>query len=237
LTRRNKLTKRLQYPLLVDRRRCCTKSECGEFGLINPATDEECSYFDRGLLEIGPWTAWQGSLDADLMLVGEDWGRVQEFRDQGGRDWGGNPTNKMVRRLLEGIDIEVEPPGWAENCQLYFTNAILCVKPDDRTASSECFANCVAEFLGEQIDLIAPKVVVTLGYQVYKAVMRFYGRDPKNSMTAAVTNATLERIGTRNSSTLVPVFHPGFKARRTRSEREQIEDWRRVRRALDANHA
>jgi DNA polymerase len=220
-----------RYRRLVEKRRKCSK--CRELGLVNPARDKVCRVFDWRLPHIGPWTAWQGSLHAELLVVGKDWGRVQEFRDQGGRDSGGNPTNAKLRRLLESIGFQIDPPGWEQDGRLYFTNAVLCLRQDGCEPNGACFNNCVSEFLKAQIDLIQPKVIVTLGLDVYTAVMGFYRLQPEGSMESAVEKEPpFERIGACTSK-LVPVFHPGFRAERARSEGQQVADWRRVKQARE----
>ncbi len=57
--------------------------------------------------QIGPWTQWQGDLDADLMVVGQDWGDVRYFRDNRGLDKAGNPTNLMLAKLLLSIGMSI----------------------------------------------------------------------------------------------------------------------------------
>src|SRR5260221_12658035 len=50
--------------------------------------------------EIGPWTRWQGALDAELMVVGQDWGDVDYLRTHNGLDDPDNSTNVTLRQLL-----------------------------------------------------------------------------------------------------------------------------------------
>ena len=43
-------------------------------GLINPTRCASGVYDSE---EIGPWARWQGDLDVELMVVGQDWGDVK----------------------------------------------------------------------------------------------------------------------------------------------------------------
>lgn len=86
-------TVRLAYQDLVVRRKACRSCP----GLTNPA-DCGGGRFDRD--QLGPWTLWQGNLNADLVVVGQDWGNDTYFLSNSGRDIAGNPTNKTLRDLL-----------------------------------------------------------------------------------------------------------------------------------------
>ena len=68
------MTKEEQYNALVEKRKACKK--CSNCGLINPSQIES-GKFDSD--EIGPWTRWHGNLNADVMIIGQDWGREAEF--------------------------------------------------------------------------------------------------------------------------------------------------------------
>jgi uracil-DNA glycosylase family 4 len=234
------MTKDEEYRDLVDKRRHCDRCpDCYELGLANPARDVRCRGFDKLSEHIGPWTAWQGSLDAaGLMIVGKDWGSVKEFIRQEGHDEAGSPSNGRLWGLLSSIGIRVNPPGQGlpPNDRLYFTNAVLCLKRAEMTRANflRCLRNC-ASFLHRQIDLVAPKVVVTLGKDAYGAVIGSDDSRLTRNMTAlAEADPTTERIGD-HKVVVVPVFHPGVRGRLTRSEAEQIVDWKRVQRALESN--
>ena len=56
-----------RYFQLVEARKACTA--CA--GLSNPSTFHE-GEFDSA--QIGPWSRWQGNLNAAVMIVGQDWG-------------------------------------------------------------------------------------------------------------------------------------------------------------------
>lgn len=84
------------YRVLVTKRKACRLC-CG---LTNPA-DPKCGAFDSE--EIGPWSLWPGCLDADILVVGQDWGDEAFFMKNNGRDPAINPTNDNLRALLKEI--------------------------------------------------------------------------------------------------------------------------------------
>src|ERR1700733_4325004 len=72
-----------EYIKLVDKRRNCRL--CEALGVRNPST---CSEDEFGSQNIGPWTDWQGNLNAELMIIGQEWdGHLNFIESRGqGRD-------------------------------------------------------------------------------------------------------------------------------------------------------
>jgi uracil-DNA glycosylase len=87
------------------------------------------------------------------------------------------------------------------------------------------------EFLKPQIELVQPKVVVTLGLLPYKAVMHAYKHPPQKSMRDAVH--TTEMLG---PATLVPVYHCGYFGTLSRTIEEQKRDWQRIAAILETKN-
>jgi hypothetical protein len=79
------------------------------WSLTNP------SKVDSGSLDsphIGPWTIWVHDLNAQLEVVGQDWGDVSYLRKNGGVDKPINPTNNALKELLASIG---HPPSSTSN--------------------------------------------------------------------------------------------------------------------------
>lgn len=181
---------------------------------------------------IGPWTQWQNNLDAQLMVVGQDWGGVEYFTENEGLEKDDNETNQRLVEFLAGIGIEINLPVLtAEDRPLYFTNAVLCLRPGRLTGpiSGKWFRKCGPLFLRRQIELVRPKAVVTLGYYAYRTVLTAFGRKP----TPRMCDAIIEDIEVVDKgSAVVPVFHCGKNGQRSRSIADQHQDWKRVKAAL-----
>ena len=59
----------------------CQRKGCSLcHGLVNPSTME----FDSE--EIGPWSRWQGNLNTDILVIGQDWGNVGYYTKNKGMD-------------------------------------------------------------------------------------------------------------------------------------------------------
>jgi DNA polymerase len=212
-----------QYATLVRARKSCHACD----GLVNPAS------YDGGILDsdqIGPWSLWQGNLNAGLVIVGQDWGDTRYFSDNGGRETPRNPTNKMLRSLLGSIGINIAEPTAADagGGTVFLTNAILCLKNGGMQAKvrSEWFTNCGARFLRPTIDLIAPKVVVTLGEWAYSTVTAAYGL-PRVAFRQAVEQA--EGFYLTQGARYFPMYHCGARILNShRPLEQQLRDWARV---------
>src|SRR5439155_26930549 len=147
--------------------------------------------------KIGPWTKWHGDLDATLMIVGQDWGGVDYYVEHKGRELDTNPTNKNLVKLLFSIGIHIElPTKQGAVRRLFFTNAVLCLKEGRLLGpvKTACFNHCGTAFLSKQIEIVNPKVLVTLGHQAYKAVLRSYGLPFRGSMFEAIRDKNFQML-------------------------------------------
>jgi hypothetical protein len=132
------------YKNLVQSRKVCHLCK----GLTNPAE------YDNGIFDsdqIGPWSRWQGNLNAQLMIIGQDWGDTGYFQQYEGRDTDNNPTNKTIRELLASIGIPIPPPSASDQGEssIFLNNAILCLKKGGLGAEvkQEWFNNCGHHYL------------------------------------------------------------------------------------------
>lgn len=220
-------SKAAAYRSMVMSRKACTL--CTSSGLTNPAAPSLAS-LDAG--EIGPWTRWQGDLDAAVLVVGQDWGDVASFLRQGGVDTE-SPTNRMLRELLAYVGVSIlPPPGAGQRMGVFLTNAILCLKQGGAQAPvrDEWFTNCGQAFLRGQIELVHPKVVVTLGERAYRAIAGAFALAPQVFRIAVESSAVVRLVP---GTVLVPVYHCGQRTLNTHRKRDaQFRDWNRVKAIL-----
>jgi DNA polymerase len=133
-----------------------------------------------------------GRKTAELMLIGEAPG-AQE--DQLGQPFVGR-SGRLLDKLLEeelGID----------RYQCYITNVVKCRPPKNRNPLPDEIASCRG-FLERQIDLVSPKVIVTLGNVATKTVL---GR------REGITALRGVEFSWRGLS-VVPTYHPAAALRR-----------------------
>jgi uracil-DNA glycosylase len=219
--------KRADYIALVKSRRACRLCD----GLTNPF-EYEGGRFDSD--HIGPWSRWQGNLGAKLMVVGQDWGDIGYFRKYEGREAERNPSNETLRELLSSVGIEINPPSATDDVEsvIFLTNAILCLKEGGLGASvqSKWFTNCGRYFLKPTIEIVSPKIVVSLGEHAYRSIQRLYDltRMPLRDAVEQERGFLLP-----NGFLLFAMYHcsPRVLARH-RNLAQQKADWQRVKNML-----
>lgn len=226
-------TKQLLYGKLVEARTRCDR--CKSLGLRNPA-DVQGGQLDAK--EVGPWTRWNGDLNAPILVVGQEWGDVSSFERQGGLDNAKSKTNEVLVDLLSSVGVVVQSaPNGGSNTGVFLTNAALCLKGGGAQAKvdRQWFKNCARPFLREQITLVQPRVVVTLGEQAYLGVRHAFDL-PKVSFRRAVRRQ--EPIPLINDTQLIPVYHCSKRVlNKARLLPQQLQDWRLVKAVLDGTYA
>jgi DNA polymerase len=220
------MSKRKRYSALVAKRKNCQLCE----GLCNPSRVDGGVYDSD---EIGPWSRWEGNLDASVVVVGQDWGDVGYFRTHQGLEGPKNPTNTNLVKLLREIGLKIaEPPGEATDDPLFLTNAILCLKTEgglQGQVQRKWFENCGENFLRPLLEIISPKVVVALGERAFTAVINTFR--PIFKMPSRFRDAVdgIGRAGGLQITTdtrLFPVYHCGARIMNThRRLGEQKADW------------
>ena len=92
----------------------------------------------------------EGSRTADIVFIGEGPGF---YEDRDGRPFVG-PAGHLLDEMLASIGLKRE--------DVYITNMVKCRPPDNRDPLPEEMQAC-RPYLDKQLDMISPKVVVTLG--------------------------------------------------------------------------
>jgi len=150
-----------------------------------------------------------GNPDADLMFVGEAPGADEDAQ--------GIPFVGRAGQLLTKI---IEAIGLARD-QVYIANVIKCRPPGNRNPEPDEVDTC-EPFLFQQIDVIAPKVIVALGTFAAKALLRT--QDPISRLRG--------RIYDFRGAKLIPTFHPAFLLRSPERKRDVWDDMKKVRALL-----
>jgi DNA polymerase len=220
------VTKKQQYDVLVTERKACRSCT----GLRNPA-EPALRQFDSS--EIGPWSRLHGDLDAQLMIVGQDWGDVKYYTDNKGLDKLTNPTMRNLEKLLHHIGVNVRLTTYADQGHgVFLTNAVLCLKNGGLQAKikPEWVQNCGSLFLRQQIEIVRPKVVVCLGAFAFHAVLSAFGQ-----RIIALRDAVTDTRGSEilDGVRLFAAYHCGNgTVNRNRDMKQQLKDWERIRKFL-----
>ncbi|TCS38379.1 uracil-DNA glycosylase family 4 [Paucimonas lemoignei] len=152
-----------------------------------------------------------GSLTAKVVFIGEAPGRLGA--DESQIPFHGDKSGHNFESLLEQVGLN--------RYELFVTNAVLCnpkdAKGNNATPTPTEIKNC-AEFLQRQIELIDPKIVVTLGGTALKAcgLVEEHELDLRTHVRTA--HPWLNRM-------LIPAYHPGQRAMIHRSFANQLSDY------------
>jgi len=153
-----------------------------------------------------------GSLEASLMFVGEAPGKNEDLQ--------GEPFVGAAGRLLTELLGEI---GMTRE-EVYIANVLKCRPPGNRDPRPEEIDACKG-YLREQIRMIHPRVVMTLGNFATKLLLR-----TETGITRLRGRAHQWWLG----AMLVPTFHPAAALRGGPRVAEQMrEDFALVRHLLD----
>lgn len=196
---------------------------------------------DHGLNTVHPyvnrWNIWQGDLDADIMLIGQDYGQKEDgpalevcsFADTT------NPTDKRLKDLFKfsfGWDIDTD------NAPLFFTNMANCYRKNRTSGGihSAWLPICANKFMERLIRIVQPKIIIVLGRIAFESLHSMEGLmvncvDPlekgKDSFSEMIKHSyRIDLDGTTIG--VFPVFHPGSNSQINRTFDEQVTDWKRI---------
>lgn len=220
------------HELVVKRKKC---SLCTD--LCNPSS------FENGHLDsdqIGPWTLWQGNINAQIMVIGQDWGDISYFKKWEGKDQpSGNPTNTNLQQLLKNIKVNIGQPRDKQQNIIFLSNIILCLKTGGLQGKVEklWFENCSINFLYPLINIVQPKIIISLGKKVCETILDLYeisySKSAKFSKTIESSPFVLSK-----ETYLFPMYHCGAGSiNRNRSFTLQKQDWEKINSWLRTNNA
>jgi len=196
--------------------------------------------------KIGYWSDAFPNYDAKLMIVGQDWGTLiyldKFIKDNGNKIPNpyrekGNPTWENLINFLE--EAWFKPFGeYFEN--IYLTNAVLCLRNWSQMTGSipmQYFKNCFP-FLKEQIDIVKPKIIATLGATVFQVLARNYNIKLRHkTFRDIVANYKKDALITEEGFYIYPLYHTGGLGLRNRKMAklhvEPVEDFKRLKELFD----
>ena len=164
-------------------------------------------------------SARNGRVGASVMFVGEAPGR--QGGDRTRVPFSGDQSGRNFSRYIASIGLARE--------EIFITNSALCnprsATGANRKPTREEVSNC-SDFLRRQVEVVGPRVVVTLG-AVALAALRAVEYHP------FTLKENVGQVQTWGGRLLVPLYHPSPQVLAShRREPQQLEDYRSVARAL-----
>ena len=150
-----------------------------------------------------------GNADADLMFIGEAPGAEE---DRQGLPFVGR-AGAFLTELLEGIGLQRE--------DMFIANVLKCRPPGNRDPQPEEIDSC-RPYLEQQVELIQPRVIGTLGNFSTKLLTG------KPTGITKVRGAPQQQLIGGRFVYLLPLFHPAAGLRTPRVAEQLREDFRRI---------
>ncbi len=151
----------------------------------------------------------EGSETARLVFVGEAPGEEEDLQ---GRPFVGR-AGKFLDQMIERIGLRRE--------DVFICNVLKCRPPNNRDPEPLEVEAC-KDYLLSQLELIAPKIICTLGKHAYNAL---FGVDEKITRIRGT-------LTSYNGIKLLPTYHPAFLLRNQNRVNEVWEDMERLKQLL-----
>ncbi len=153
-----------------------------------------------------------GNENSNLMFVGEAPGQEE---DETGKPFVGRSGEKLTQ-IINALDLKRQ--------DVYIANIIKCRPPGNRNPSKEEARYCIP-YLYKQIDIIEPKVIITLGAIPFKYLLGEEGITHKHGQWFDFSK--------EKSIWIMPMYHPAFLLRSPDKCKDTWEDVKELKRFLN----
>ena len=153
----------------------------------------------------------EGNPEAAIMFIGEGPGAVE---DEMGRPFVGKSGQLLTKIIETTLELKRE--------DVYIANIVKCRPPLNRVPSKEEAQKCLP-FLIKQIELVKPKIIITLGATSYQYLT--------GDMDSAISKIRGEMIQFSHAL-LMPTFHPSFLLRNPSAKKYVFLDMQKVKALL-----
>jgi DNA polymerase len=134
-----------------------------------------------------------GSVDAKILIIGEAPGY---YEDLSGKAFQGS-SGKIFDQLLDSIDLKRD--------DIYITNILKCHPPKNHNPSPDEINNCI-DYLYNQIKIIQPKIILTLGKFASESI---FEKCHLKFTKITQMHGKIFKIKTSYGETLItPLYHP-----------------------------
>ena len=221
--------KKVKFEKLVAKRK---EFKFSDPELVNPSQIEGGMYDKENYLN--PWDKWHGNLDAKILLIGQDWGSEEYYRNLKGeydKDVTTNLTNANLRKLFKEIGFDNIDEN--HDIPLFFTNAVLGMKKGkmDKQVKEKWYLETANEFIKPLINIVNPEIIIAMGEAAYKTIAEIYELRVKPLKEITGKNP----INLSDSKKLFVVYHCTPNCYLFRKMDLQKEDWRKIKEYIDQN--
>lgn len=134
------------------------------------------------------WTDWYNRIDSKIMIIGQDWGPFEDMKKLNEK-YLEQPTKENWKKLIEEEKsltkkqltkylVESSKGKIISIDDIYITNAIMCGRKGNNYRGNNINLKCSTlnckGFLYRQIEIVKPKVILTLGYYPLYSLANIY---------------------------------------------------------------
>ena len=186
---------------------------------------------------INRWNLWQGNLDADIMVIGQDYGQKEDGVAVEVCSWSNkkDQTNVRLKELFEkAFKIDLD----SNESPLFFTNMANCYRKKRTSGGmhSGWLPICANKYMERLIRIIRPKIIIVLGRSAFEALHCMenlsvqcldFIKSGKESYAEMIQHLYQIDLGDEKID-VFPVYHPGANSQINRTFEQQIEDWKKI---------
>lgn len=229
------IKKELFDKLLIEMSNCnfCEnlKSKNIDKSLINIYKDED---FSKNIPSI--WTDWYNRLDSEIMLIGQDWGPFKDMEKLYKKYKSINNWKKLIeeeksltKRQLTKFVKESSKGRVTSLDNFYITNAIMCARNGDNYRSNNINLKkstlYCTKFLKEQIEIVKPKIILTLGYYPLLSLSKIFGFEIENTLSECIRIKPIIKV---ESYIIIPLYHPASQIRKEKQLKQYDKIWKNL---------
>jgi DNA polymerase len=162
----------------------------------------------------------EGNAHAKIMLIGEAPG---EWEAKSGRPFVG-ASGRLLDSLLQSIGLN--------RADVFITNVVKDRPPDNRPPTAPEI-RLYAPFLREQIDIIQPPIIATLGRFAMEFLFDFFQMPEKGQKISKLHGARLQAQASYGQVTVIPLYHPAVALYTTEQRETLAADFQVLRQAAE----
>lgn len=183
------------------------------------------------------WTDWFNRLHSIIMIIGQDWGPysdMKKFHDLLNKDktnWKEliESEKSTTKKMLENF-IGMSSNNKYSLDNIYITNAIMCARQGntyrgDNIDLKNSTLNC-SEYLLRQIEIVRPKVILTLGYYPLMSLAKIFKFNIEKTLKETISKLPEILI---DDFVIIPLYHPVAQVKKE----EQLKQYRRIWKYVD----
>lgn len=223
------MKKKKFYDFIVSLENCekCTNFDCKEKSLINFYKEKELCINIPSI-----WTDWFNRIESDIMIIGQDWGPYNDMKKfhnllkDDKSNWKEiiELEKSNTKRMLEHY-IKSSSNNKYSLDDIFITNAIMCARQGNNYRGNniglkKSTMNC-SENLLKQIDIVKPKIILTLGYYPLKSLSLIFKFNIDSTL-----KSTIEKYSEINvdNYVIISLYHPVAQIKKD----EQLRQYKRI---------